>query len=91
MSKYSFRAKVEYLGPIISCKGVATDPMKIEAMLKWPSLVTVKQLKGFLSLIRYYRRFIKRYGFISKPLTELLKKDSFKWHSSTEHAFQQLK
>nr|GEX23665.1 reverse transcriptase [Tanacetum cinerariifolium] len=82
---------VEYLGHIISAQGVSTDPSKIEAMQKWPILSTLKQLRGFLGLTGYYRRFIKDYASISQPMVALTKKDAFKWNPSPELAYHKLK
>ncbi|KAK4381288.1 putative mitochondrial protein [Sesamum angolense] len=70
---------------------VATDPQKIESMLNWPIPTTVKVLRGFLWLTAYYRRFIKGYGAISKPLKVLLKKDAFEWNQESEMAFNNLR
>ena len=83
--------KVEYLGYFISGKGVATDPAKIEAMLSWPLPQTLKQLRGFSGLAGYYQRFVPKFGNVAKPLTEMLKKDSFVWSTAITLAFQHLK
>jgi hypothetical protein len=84
--------QLEYLGHVISSQGVDTDPSKISDVQKWPEPQSVKQLRGFLGLTGYYRRFIKHYAMISSPLTTLLKKGTaFVWTSQTQQAFKLLK
>ena len=92
-SKCSFATtSVEYLGHVISRQGVATDPTKLQAIIQCPSPKNIKQLRGFLGLTRYYRKFIKDYGIISRPPTKLLRKNvPFLWTQVTEDAIQSLK
>jgi hypothetical protein len=92
MSKCKFGCtEVDYLGHVISGKGVAVDPEKIKCVLDWPETKTVKGVRGFLGLTGYYRKFVKDYGKIAKPLTELTKKDNFSWGPSARDAFNKLK
>lgn len=60
-------------------------------MLSWPLLKTVTELRGFLGLTGYYRRFVKNYGQIAKPLTDQLRKNEFSWNEAATNAFQALK
>lgn len=69
--------KVEYLEHSITGEGIKTDPAKVEAMVTWPLPRTLKALRFVLGLTGYYRRFMRNYGWFNKPLTGLLKKNSF--------------
>lgn len=93
LSKCAFaQNKVSYLGHIISANGVATDESKIETIKLWPRPTSLKELRGFLGITGYYRKFIRHYAVISQPLTALLRKGVlFIWTDATEVAFQTLK
>ena len=79
-SKLSFaQRKIDYLGHTISVEGVSMDSSKVDSSVKWPAPKSVKDLRGFLWLIGYYKRFIKDYGILCKLLTNLLKNDAFVW------------
>ena len=67
------------------------DPAKLDAMASWPIPTTIKQLRGFLCLTGYYRRFIWHYATIALPLTDLLRKYSFHWGPTATTAFDNLK
>ena len=91
-SKCEFgKRKNEYLGHIISEQGVATDLVKVPAMVNWPVPTNVTQLRGILGMTRYYRRFIQNYGLICMPLFLALKRNRFICRESQQQAFERLK
>jgi hypothetical protein len=92
LSKCEFWLKeVSFLGHVISCNGIAVDPSKVSAVLQWEALKSVTEIRSFLGLAGYYRRFIKSYANIAAPLTELLKKYGLGWNPSAQGAFTHLK
>lgn len=93
LSKCTFsQPELSYLGHRISASGVATEQDKIQTVQEWPIPVNLKELRGFLGLAGYYRKFVRHFGLISRPLTELLKKGSqFIWTPPVDTAFRELK
>ena len=85
------RKEVEYLGHVISVTGVAADSAKIWSMETWPTPTTTTAIRRFLGLTGYYWKFIKNYGTIVAPLTQLLRKYGFHWSETAEKAFLTLK
>ncbi|WVZ73092.1 hypothetical protein U9M48_021440 [Paspalum notatum var. saurae] len=92
-SKCAFWPKeVSFLGHILSEKGVAVDPSKVKDVLNWKQPETVTEIRSFLGLAGYYRRFIKDFSKAAKPMTSLTKKNAkYLWSSNCEEAFQTLK
>lgn len=83
---------VAYLGHVVSKDGVSMDPSKVEAILDWPKPKNVTELRSFLGLIGYYRKFLVNFGEVSAPLVELTKKDvRWVWDASRQTAFDALK
>ncbi|GKA79643.1 putative reverse transcriptase domain-containing protein [Tanacetum coccineum] len=83
---------VQFLGHLIDSQGLHVDPAKIEAVKNWTSPTTPTEVRQFLGLAGYYRRFIKGFSKIAKPLTKLTQKNkSYIWGEEQESAFQLLK
>ncbi|GKB63178.1 putative reverse transcriptase domain-containing protein, partial [Tanacetum coccineum] len=83
---------VQFLGHVIDRNGVHVDPAKIEAIKNWAAPTTPTEVRQFLGLAGYYRRFIEGFSLISKPLTKLTQKDKkYEWGKEEEEAFQTLK
>jgi hypothetical protein len=84
--------EVPFLGHIISAEGIAVDPSKVQEVLDWKSPRSVTQIRSFLGLAGYYRRFIPNFFKIAKPMTKLLEKEAkLKWSPQCEGAFLTLK
>ena len=93
-----FKTSLLYLGHIVLEDGIRTDPKKVESVLQWPVPMTVTDVRSFLGLTNYYRRFLKGYAKIAKPLNNLIsgenvdeKKALVVWTPECQEAFEQLK
>lgn len=86
------KQEVKFLGHILTTRGVLPDPDKTRAIRNFPVPRTVKQLRAFLGLCNYYRRFSKQYSAVTAGLTRLLRKDQkWKWGSFEQEVFEQVK
>jgi hypothetical protein len=83
---------VKFLGHTISSEGISVDPTKVQEVMDWEPPTSVHQIRSFLGLAGYYRRFIPDFSKIAKPMTELLKKEvKFYWDDKCEEAFHTLR
>ena len=84
--------KVAFLGHVVSKEGISVDPAKIEAIVNWERPTTVTEIRSFLGLAGYYRRFVEGFSKLSGPLTKLTQKAArFIWSEECEKSFQELK
>jgi len=91
-SKCAFgQQKLEYLGHVVISQGVKVDESKIATMVAWPRPTNIFELRVFVGLTCYYRKFVKNYGIVARALTNLLIKGQFRWHEEVEVAFLALK
>ena len=99
---FFFREEIEYLGHVVNGKGISTNPKKIEAVSKWPTPRTVYDVRSFLGFVGYYRRVIKNFSRITKPIREVItglenqskraaKKTYIEWTDAADTAFEHLK
>jgi len=92
LSKCSFgQTQIDYLGHVVSRDGVKVDETKIQAIKQWSVPTSIKQLRAFLGLASYYRKFIRNFAMLAAPLTDLLKKDAFHWSTKSQQTFDSLK
>ncbi|KAM0061895.1 putative nucleotidyltransferase, Ribonuclease H [Helianthus debilis subsp. tardiflorus] len=84
--------QVAFLGHVVSAEGISMDPAKVEAITKWPTPTSVTEVRSFLGLAGYYRRFVEGFSTIALPLTQLLRKGvKYAWNDDREKSFQELK
>ena len=87
-----FKSNLSYLGHMISEEGISPMPEKLESIRKMPAPRNAKEIKQFLGLAGYYRKFVPRFSDLSRPLTKLTRKDTpFIWANECERSFQLLK
>jgi hypothetical protein len=92
-SKCEFWIKeVPFLGHVVSLEGIAVDPGKVKEVLDWKPLMSMSEVRSFLGLTGYYRRFIPYFSKIAWPINELLKKgNKYVWSDACDEAFENLK
>ncbi|PIK52385.1 Retrovirus-related Pol polyprotein from transposon, partial [Apostichopus japonicus] len=89
---FLFKQKVEFLGHVVSKDGVSTDPSKVAVVKNWPRPNCVRDVRGFVGLCSYYRKFVKNFTLIARPLHRLTEKGKrFLWNEECEEAFNALK
>ena len=84
--------KVRFLRHVVSTSGVSVDQEKAEAVISWERLKSVFEIRSFLGLVGYYRRFIEDFSRLAAPMTRLTRKEvKFEWNDQSKKAFQELK
>ncbi|GAV83390.1 hypothetical protein CFOL_v3_26838, partial [Cephalotus follicularis] len=84
--------QVAFLGHVVTSEGISVDPTKVEAITKWLRPTTVTEVRSFLGLAGYYRRFVEGFSSIALPLTHLMRKGAkFEWNEEREASFEKLK
>ncbi|CAI7893870.1 unnamed protein product [Closterium sp. NIES-54] len=93
LSKCTFvRSSIGFLGHVISSKGIAMDPAKVQCLADWPAPHTVAELQSFIGLAKYYRKFVFNFSHICAPLTDLFRQGAaFQWGRPQQTAFNSIK
>ena len=92
MSKCEFgMQEMLYLGHVIGANGVQVHLEKIRAILGWPTPKNVTELRGFLGLCTYYRRYVSGFSQMTAPLTDLTKNGAFSWSEAAQQTFEKMK
>ncbi|MCO5580537.1 hypothetical protein L7F22_034405 [Adiantum nelumboides] len=87
-----FLQEIQYLGHIISKSGIRMDPSKLEVIKEWPNSRNLHELRSFIGMCAYYRRFIEKFSLIVGPLHDLTKKNvKYVWTERKQEAFDKLK
>ena len=79
--------EVKFLGYVVLASGVSVDPKKVEAVMSWERPKSVFEIRSFLGLAGYYRRFLEEFSRLATPMTRLTRKVKFKWNDLCENAF----
>ena len=88
---YFDKEEIDFLGLIITEKGIRMDPNKVKAVTTWPTPMTKRELQQFLGFVNFYQRFVKGFAKIAKPLTKLMGKNEWLWMELQQRAFEELK
>ncbi|KAK8625988.1 hypothetical protein V6N13_133643 [Hibiscus sabdariffa] len=93
LSKCEFWIReVVFLGHVVSSEGIRVDPKKVEAIVNWKQPTSVTEIRSFLGLAGYYRRFVSGFSKVAAPLTKLLQKGvKYEWSDARQQAFEKLK
>lgn len=94
VKKHSFmKTKLVYLGFVIYSKGLRMDREKVKAIIDWPTLVNIGEVRSFHGLASFYRKFIRSFSSVCNPMTETMRGDKkeFKWTSRAQWRFELLK
>ena len=81
-----------FLGHVVTKDRISVEPTKVEAIVNWPRPTTMIEVKSFLGMVGYYRRFVEGFSKLALPMTRLIRKNTkFDWSEECEQSFQELK